>query len=56
MTNTLTTAPLPPPLDRLLVADNANDSPEYLCRVRAPAAGRMSTSFAEDVELPMRIG
>ena len=40
----------------LIVADNANSSPEYLERVRSPAAGYMSTPFAEDVELSMRTG
>jgi predicted O-methyltransferase YrrM len=39
----------------LIVADNADSSPEYLERVRSPAAGYMSTPFAEDVELSMRI-
>ena len=38
----------------LIVADNA--CPEYLERVRATAEGYMSTPFAEDVELSMRIG
>lgn len=40
----------------LIVADNADDSPEYLARVRAPAAGYLSVPFAEDVELSMRLG
>jgi predicted O-methyltransferase YrrM len=40
----------------LIVADNADFSPEYLERVRSIAAGYMSTPFAEDVELSMRIG
>ncbi|MCH8686448.1 O-methyltransferase [Pedomonas mirosovicensis] len=39
----------------LIVADNADHCPEYLERVRAPAGGYMSTPFAEDVELSMRI-
>jgi predicted O-methyltransferase YrrM len=39
-----------------IVADNADDSPDYLARVRASAGGYMSTPFAEDVELSMRIG
>jgi predicted O-methyltransferase YrrM len=39
-----------------IVADNADDSPDYLARVRAPANGYLSTPFAEDVELSMRIG
>jgi predicted O-methyltransferase YrrM len=40
----------------LIVADNADYSPEYLARVRSRAKGYMSTPFAEDVELSMRIG
>ena len=40
----------------LVVADNADDSPDYLARVRAPASGYLSTPFAQDVELSMRIG
>jgi predicted O-methyltransferase YrrM len=39
----------------LLVADNANWSPEYLARVRSLAHGYMSLPFGEDVELSMRI-
>ena len=39
----------------LVVADNADDSPEYLARVRSPANGYLSTPFAEDVELSMRL-
>ena len=39
-----------------IVADNADYSPDYLARVRSPAAGYMSTPFADDVELSMRIG
>ncbi|RXG89474.1 O-methyltransferase [Bradyrhizobium zhanjiangense] len=39
----------------IIVADNADDSPDYLARVRAPGSGYMSTAFAEDVELSMRI-
>ena len=38
-----------------IVADNADYSPDYLARVRSPANGYMSTPFAEDVELSMRI-
>ena len=38
-----------------IVADNANDSPDYLARVRSPTSGYMSTPFAEDVELSMRV-
>jgi predicted O-methyltransferase YrrM len=39
-----------------IVADNADYSPDYLARVRPPAKGYMSTPFAEDVELTMRLG
>jgi predicted O-methyltransferase YrrM len=38
-----------------IVADNADYSPDYLAHVRSPAKGYMSTPFAEDVELSMRI-
>jgi predicted O-methyltransferase YrrM len=40
----------------MIVADNADFSPEYLARVRSVANGYMSTPFAEDVELSMRLG
>src|ERR1700761_2879154 len=40
----------------LIVADNADMSPDYLNRVRSPTSGYMSVPFAEDVELSMRIG
>ncbi len=40
----------------LLVADNADWSPDYLARVRAPAQGYMSLALGDDVELSMRIG
>lgn len=40
----------------LIVADNADHSPEYLARVRSPASGYLSTPFADDVELSMRLG
>ena len=40
----------------LIVADNADDSPDYLARVRASAGGYLSTPIGEDVELSMRIG
>jgi predicted O-methyltransferase YrrM len=39
----------------LIVADNADMSPDYLKRVRALGNGYMSVPFAEDVELSMRI-
>ncbi|HTW13437.1 MAG TPA: class I SAM-dependent methyltransferase, partial [Solirubrobacteraceae bacterium] len=37
----------------LIVADNADSSPEYLGRVRGD--GYLSLAFAEDVELSMRL-
>ena len=40
----------------LIIADNADYSPDYLARVRSPARGYLSTPFGEDVELSMRIG
>ena len=40
----------------LIIADNADHSPDYLARVRSPASGYLSTPFADDVELSMRIG
>jgi predicted O-methyltransferase YrrM len=38
-----------------IIADNADYSPDYLAHVRSPVKGYMSTPFAEDVELSMRI-
>jgi predicted O-methyltransferase YrrM len=40
----------------LILADNADHSPDYLARVRAPGSGYLSLPFAEDVELSMRLG
>jgi predicted O-methyltransferase YrrM len=40
----------------LIVADNADRSPDYLRRVRSAAGGYTSVPFAEDVELSMRTG
>lgn len=40
----------------LIVADNADYSPDYLARVRSPEGGYLSTPFAEDVELSMKLG
>ncbi|MBX9400322.1 O-methyltransferase [Lysobacter sp. BMK333-48F3] len=40
----------------LIVADNADYSPDYLARVRAPASGYLSTPFGDDVELSMKLG
>ncbi len=38
----------------LIVADNADWSPDYLAHVRSPAHGYLSIPFGEDVELSMR--
>jgi predicted O-methyltransferase YrrM len=40
----------------LIVADNADSSPEYLARVRSTAHGYLSLPFGDDVELSMRLG
>jgi predicted O-methyltransferase YrrM len=40
----------------LIIADNADDSPDYVAHVRSPASGYLSTPFAKDVELSMRLG
>lgn len=40
----------------LVIADNADHSPEYLAHVRAPAGGYLSVPFGGDVELSMRLG
>jgi len=40
----------------LIIADDADHSPDYLARVRSPVQGYLSTPFAEDVELSMRLG
>jgi hypothetical protein len=40
----------------LIVADNADMSPDYLKRVRSPMNGYLSVAFAKDVELSMRRG
>jgi len=39
----------------LIVADNADDAPDYLARVRAPACGYLSVPFGDEVELSMRL-
>lgn len=39
----------------LVVADNADASPEYLGRVRSTEHGYLSVPFADDVELSMRL-
>jgi predicted O-methyltransferase YrrM len=40
----------------LIVADNADDSPDYLARVRAPQSGYLSAPIGQDVELSIRLG
>lgn len=40
----------------LIVADNADFSPDYVARVRSPDSGYLSVPFGEDVELSMRLG
>jgi predicted O-methyltransferase YrrM len=40
----------------LIVADNADCCPDYLARVRSPNGGYVSTPFAGDVELSMKLG
>jgi predicted O-methyltransferase YrrM len=40
----------------LVVADNADASPEYVARVRSAASGYLSIPFANDVELSMWLG
>ncbi|HEX5191817.1 MAG TPA: hypothetical protein VFW09_03380, partial [Solirubrobacteraceae bacterium] len=42
------------PSGALIVADNADSSPEYLQRVRSPNGGYTSVPFGGDVELSMR--
>ncbi|TDN00449.1 methyltransferase, partial [Lactobacillus crispatus] len=39
-----------------IVADNADYSPDYPPRVRAPGSGYLPTPFGADVELSMRLG
>jgi len=38
-----------------LIADNADASPDYVARVRAPGGGYLSVPFASDVELSIKI-
>jgi predicted O-methyltransferase YrrM len=38
-----------------IVADNADDSPDYLVHVRSPSNGYLSVPFGDDVELSMRV-
>lgn len=40
----------------LILADNADHCPEYMARVCTPEEGYLSVSFADDVELSMRVG
>lgn len=40
----------------LIVADNADDAPDYLARVRSPSSGYLSVAVGEDVEVSMRLG
>jgi predicted O-methyltransferase YrrM len=40
----------------LIVADDADSSPEYLARVRSIGSGYLSVPFNEGVELSMRLG
>jgi predicted O-methyltransferase YrrM len=40
----------------LIVADNADFSPDYLAHVREPANGYLSLPFDDDVELSLRLG
>lgn len=40
----------------VIIADNADFSPEYVERVRSVANGYMSMPFGEDVELSIRLG
>ncbi len=39
-----------------VIADDADNSPEYMEHVRSATQGYLSTPFGEDVELSMRIG
>jgi predicted O-methyltransferase YrrM len=38
----------------VVVADNADDAPEYVARVRDPRSGYLSVPFGKDVELSLR--
>jgi predicted O-methyltransferase YrrM len=38
----------------LILADNADYSPDYLARVRSPEAGYVSLPFDDDVELSLK--
>jgi hypothetical protein len=43
-------------LGAFIVADNIDNSPEYVAHVRSPENGYLSLPFGQDVELSMRIG
>jgi len=40
----------------LIIADNADSSPDYLANVRSPTGGYFSVPFTSDVELSMKLG
>ena len=39
-----------------IIADNTDNTPEYVAYVRSPGNGYLSMPFREDVELSLRIG
>jgi predicted O-methyltransferase YrrM len=39
----------------IIVADNADWSPDYLTRVRSPESGYLSFPFADDVKLSIKL-
>ncbi|GGY21802.1 hypothetical protein [Paludibacterium paludis] len=38
------------------VADNADDSTDYLMRARSSTGGYLSKPFTDDIELPLKLG
>ncbi|MGG6430414.1 O-methyltransferase [Acetobacter ghanensis] len=40
----------------MIVADNADYSPDYLSRVRSPGVGYLSLPFDGDIELSVKLG
>jgi hypothetical protein len=40
----------------VILADNADQCPDYLQHVRAPGNGYLSTAFTDEVELTIRLG
>jgi len=40
----------------LIIADNADYSPDYLAQIRAPGSGYLSLPFGDDVEVSMWLG